>query len=63
MTYDDIFERLEGQEVLRVAEAKGGGLAILFGHGPTILVVGGENKTVCVEGDKNWEELWDKVKV
>ena len=62
MTYDEIFERLPGMTVFDVAVAKGGGLAILFEEGPTILVVGGENETVCVEGG-DWEDTWHKVRV
>lgn len=65
MTYEEIFERLPGMVVVEVAEARGGGLAILFDSGPTILVVGGENDTMCVQGEEggNWEHTWHKVKV
>jgi len=62
MTYEDIFERLEGMTVVEVAEAKGGGLAILFDDGPTILVVGGDNETMCVQGG-DWEDTWNSVRV
>ena len=62
MMYDEIFERLPGQVVVEVAEAKGGGLALLLDDGPTILVVGGDNDTVCVQGG-DWEDTWHKVRV
>jgi hypothetical protein len=63
MTYEEIFGRLEGQTVVEVAEAKGGGLAILFDDGPTILIVGGDNETMCVQGVEAWEDLWRRVRV
>jgi len=62
MMYEDIFERLEGMTVVEVAEARGGGLAFLFDGGPTILVVGGDNETMCEQGG-DWEATWDKVRV
>lgn len=62
MTYDEIFEMLPGMVVVEVADAKGGGLAILFDDGPTILVVGGDNETMCVSGG-DWEDTWHKVRV
>ena len=62
MTYEDIFERLEGMTVVEVCEARGGGLAILFDDGPTILVVGGPCDIMCEQGG-DWETLWNKVRV
>ena len=68
MMYDEIFERLEGMMVVEVAEAKGGGLAMLFDDGPTILIVGGENETMCLHAeehpdDVSWGTFWNNVKV
>jgi len=67
MMYDEIFERLEGQVVVEVADAKGGGLAILFDDGPTILVVGGDNATMCLHASEHpdnvsWEIFWNNVR-
>ena len=69
MTSVDVLEDLEGMTVVEVADAKGGGLAILFEgeHGPTILIVGGENVTMGIRFDysdvKDWTEFWVSIRV